>query len=221
MTRIMANLSALVLLCLLLTACASPQPVQTAPDPPTLEEVSSLIHQQLDAGKSIVEIAPADRQLPASINPAQLGGYFQLGSIDFALAMQPSMNAPLTLPKGHSATFAGVLVSIDGRNWTKYLEIRDEESTDENNPYYLWTDAGDLFLSIVDQTGPGNSKRIMKLEKLSDGADWKLVECYYFGLDSRGPSLDGDYFAFVQEVLKQKRQPLASCQSVNLLDNPD
>jgi hypothetical protein len=60
----------------------------------------------------------------------------------------------------------------------------------------------------------------MKLERLSADGGWELAGCYYFGEAYRGPSVDGDYFAFSQLLEKQREQPLESCQNVELTVYP-
>ncbi len=180
----------------------------------------------LKSGASIQEIsAPATTlPLPPDIDQDQIEKYFKLGDILFALALRPSMNAPMmTLPKGFIPSFSGVLIA--GKNykqWTKLLEIKDKTPGDssKNNPYFLWESGDQLFLSVVDQNGAGSGEGAMKIFTINETGAWELADCYYFGGSYSDPALDGDYFAFSSKLSKQEKLPIANCEDdVELLPN--
>ncbi len=126
----------------------------------------------------------------------------------------------LSLPSDFTPSFVGVLVSEqDDDQWTKLVEIKDEEATDKNNPYYLTVANEQLLLTIVDQNGAGSGEGIMKVFALSETSEWNLWGCYYFGGGYSGPSTDGDYFAFSIKFSEQTSQPVGSCSNIQLISN--
>jgi hypothetical protein len=204
----------------LLAGCIAPvQPLPSAA--PTQGEdvgitVTDLINQQLAASESLVVVDEIERKLPEDINSGQIGGYFQLGAASFALVRQPSMNVVLELPQDYQQHFTGLLLSVDGTTWQKYLELGDAQTTDKNNPYWLWREDGMLYLSIVDQSGGGSGEGILKLEQYMDGK-WQLAGCYYFGANYYGAAEEGDYFASSQKLGQQQEQAPEACQNVKLI----
>src|SRR6188508_2315711 len=98
-TRLVRYASFLLIL-LLGAACIAPTQIPSTSPPDAARLVTVKIHQLLEAGDTVKEIAAVERELPSGLHKEQLSGYFQLGSLDFVLAMQPSLNVPLSLPEG-------------------------------------------------------------------------------------------------------------------------
>jgi len=182
--------------------------------------LTSQLYQQVKDGTPIVEIADPKILLPDDVQPGQITKYFQLGTISIGLVLQPSMNVRLDLPNQYVPSFTGLLVSEAGTPWRKYLEIRDTEPTDKNNPYYLWAQEGHLYLSIVDQHGAGSGEGNMKLVRLSARGKWEVVDCYYFGASYSDPQRDGDYFGFSQHLDRQEKESPSLCQNLDIVPLP-
>ncbi|MFC1700472.1 hypothetical protein ACFLZ4_02430 [Patescibacteria group bacterium] len=181
------------------------------------ESYTSKISDSLSAGLSIEKTDNPQLEFPSDIYQEQIKHYFKLGSIYFALAMENSTNVSLDLGNTNT-TFRGILISRDGESqWSVLTEIKDKQENDKNNPYYLWTDSKELFLSVVDQNGAGSGEGMMKVFKFVDEKNWELTGCYYFGSTYNGPSTDGDYFAFTSKLSEQTSQPLSNCNSVSLV----
>lgn len=194
----------------------SPSPTQFQSDTSGIDYKVQII-DALKAGQIIKKINNPSLKLPPDINQAQILNYFQLGDIYFALVMQHSMNVVLNTPKDFSTTFAGILISKQGKSqWVSFTEIKDKGSNNKNNPYYLWTDSNKLLLSVVDQNGAGSGEGIMKLFTFSNGGNWELIGCYYFGGSYNQPSDNGDYFAYSSKLSKQTQKPLTECNNVML-----
>lgn len=185
-----------------------------------LRALTSEMYQQVKAGSPVKEIADPHMRLPDDVHPGQIKKYFQLGAISIGLVLRPSVNVTLNLPAHFTPSFAGLLISEGGTPWRKYLEIRDTEPTDKNNPYYLWARDGQLYLSVVDQSGAGSGEGIMKAMRLSATGEWELDGCYYFGAGYRDPQSDGDYFAFSQYLDRQKQETASACQKGEVVSLP-
>jgi hypothetical protein len=181
-----------------------------------ISTLTNQVYQHIKAGTPIVEIADPQLPLPGDIYPGQIEKYFQVGEINVGLVLRTSSNFMLDLAEGQLPTFSGLLVSAEGAPWRKYLEIRDLQPTDKNNPYYLWAHEGELYLSIVDQNGAGSGEGIMKLVRLSSTGSWEIVGCYYFGGSYVGPGQDSDYFAFSQYLDRHRKEPRELCQNVEI-----
>jgi hypothetical protein len=176
------------------------------------------IYQLVQGGAAAQETTMPDIPLPANILPAQIRKCFHLGQFYLALVLQPSMNIWLDLPAGVVPSFQGLLLTSEGASsWTPFLQIQDHAPTDKNNPYYLWTDQGKLYLTIVDQGGAGSGEGVMKLLALAPEGTWSLVGCYYFGTYS-DPEQDGDYFQFSQRLDLQRALPAEDCANLELLE---
>ena len=93
-------------------------------------------------------------------------------------------------------------------------------ATDKNNPYYLWAQDGQLYLSIVDQEGAGSGEGNMKLVRLSATGKWDVVDCYYFGASYGDPQRDGDYFGFSQHLDRQEKESPSLCQNLDIVPLP-
>jgi hypothetical protein len=182
--------------------------------------LTSQLYQQVKDGTPIVEIADPKILLPDDIHPGQIKKYFQLGTLSIGLVLQPSMNFILDLPNQYVPSFTGLIVSQAGTPWHKYLEIRDTERTDKNNPYYLWAQEGQLYLSIVDQEGAGSGEGNMKLVRLSATGNWEVVDCYYFGASYSDPQRDGDYFGFSQHLNRQEKESASLCRNGDIVPLP-
>lgn len=186
---------------------------------PQKENFAEKINQVLQAGNNIEEIEKQNLILPAHINEGQIKKYFKLGNLIFVLVLQGSMNIPLELPKKFTPSFTGILVAKQNeKHWTKLLEIKDRdlnnyEGSTSNNPYYLWSSNGKLFLSVVDSNGAGSGEGIMKIFSLSQNETWELTGCYYFGGNYRDSEMDGDYFAYSSQLSKQKPEPMEECKN--------
>lgn len=180
---------------------------------------SAQINQALKNNSTIEEVDNPNLILPSDIDAGQIKKYFKIDNILLALVLRNSMNVVLTLPNDFTSMFAGVLVAEQGdTQWSKLIEIKDAETTNKNNPYYLIVDNQKLLLTIVDQNGAGSGEGVMKVFALSEAGSWKLEQCYYFGGSYNDPSTDGDYFAFSTKFSKQTTQPIESCNNVQLID---
>jgi hypothetical protein len=195
------------------------QPVVRAPAVDA-SSISARINQQLNLHETLVKVDAVERILPEDVDPVQVGSYFQLGTLLFALVRNHSINVPLQLPQDFTHAFTGILVSDDGATWQKYLGIKDRELTAKNNPYYLWTEGDVLFLSIVDQLGAGSGEGVMKLAQLAANGEWVIVNCVYFGQQYSGPETDGDYFAYSRMSEKWSAHPGEECENVELIYFP-
>jgi hypothetical protein len=182
--------------------------------------LTSQLYQQVKDGTPIVEIADPKLWLPDDIHPGQIKKYFQLGTLSIGLVLQPSMNVMLDLPNQYVPSFTGLIVSQAGTPWHKYLEIRDAERSDKNNPYYLWAQDGQLYLSIVDQVGAGSGEGNMKLVRLAATGNWEVVDCYYFGASYSDPQRDGDYFGFSQHLNRQEKESASLCRNGDIVPLP-
>lgn len=199
----------LIITILLISACAQKS---------QKENFAEKINQALQSENNIEEIEKQNLVLPKDINGGQIKKYFKLDNIIFALVLQGSMNFPLELPKKFTPSFTGILVAQQNeKRWTKLLEIRDSDSNNYegstgNNPYYLWSNNGKLFLSVVDSNGAGSGEGIMKVFALSQNEIWELTGCYYFGGNYRDSEMDGDYFAYSSQLSRQKPEPMKTCK---------
>lgn len=207
-----------VALCVyLLAGCiVAPEPI-AVPPVATNDAVTQRIGQQLAAGEPVIEIDPVDFTLPTTVAREQIGDYFRFGDLYFALVRQPSLNVPLTLPPDFRPTFTGLLISSDGAPWQPYLALKDQPVGAKNNPYYLWTADGALYLTVVDHLGAGSGEGNLKLLRLTTDHGWTNVGCYYFGFYS-DPAQAGDYFAASRQLDRQPKQPDTLC--ANLLVEP-
>ncbi len=202
------------------TVTASPAAPSNTPTSAALLDnraLTSQIYRQVQEGTPVAEIADPQIPLPDDVYPGQIKKYFQIGTLAIGLVLQPSMNVVLNLPATDVPSFTGVVVSEGGAPWRKYLEIQDTEPTDKNNPYYLWAQDGNLYLSIVDQRGAGSGEGIMKLVTLAATGDWVVEGCYYFGGNYGGVESDGDYFAFSQYLDKHQEESASRCQTGNIV----
>jgi hypothetical protein len=179
--------------------------------------LTSQFYQQIKDGTPVVEIVDPQIRLPDDVHPKQIKKYFQVGTVAIGLVLQPSMNVVLDLPNKYVRSFTGLVVSQAGTPWRKYLEIRDTERTDKNNPYYLWAEQGQLYLSIVDQRGAGSGEGNMKLVRLSAAGNWEVIGCYYFGAGYSDAQRDSDYFGFSQYLDKQETESASRCQTGEIM----
>lgn len=178
------------------------------------------INRSLKNGVVVKEINKPNLSLPIDIKDGQIKKYFKIDDIYFALVLRNSMNVVLSLPFNFTPTFTGVLVAKQGdAQWTKFLEIKDADVMNKNNPYYLVIDNKKLLLTIVDQNGTGSGEGIMKVFALSETSGWDLVSCYYFGGNYGDQATNGDYFAYSIQLSKQTIQPIKSCNNVHLISN--
>lgn len=208
------------------TGISSTVPVANSPKPSlTTSELESIgesyntgIISALRSGLVVKKISDPALIIPSNINKGQILNYFQLGNYYFALVMQYSTNFDLKVPNNYKITFTGLLVAKQGdTQWSVLTEIKDKQSDNANNPYYLWTDSNNLLLSVVDQNGAGSGEGIMKLFTFTSNGDWKLTGCYYFGQSYNVPSVNGDYFAYSSKLSKQIPKPLSECSNVTLI----
>lgn len=136
-----------------------------------------------------------------------------MGTVALGLVLQPSMNVTLEVPPEHVPSFTGLIISEAGEPWRPYVAIRDTEPTAKPNPYYLWVQDAQLYLSVVDQRGAGSGEGIMTVLRLSKAGVWERAGCYYFGAAYGDPQRDGDYFAFSQYLERQRPEPPERCQT--------
>jgi len=181
-------------------------------------EVPGRISASLSQGLEVLEIDDPGFDFPEEIHRAQVEKYFRLGDLFFGLARQTSMNFNLSIlyREGFEVKFVGVLVGDEeSRGWNKFLQIQDSQRTDSNNPYYLWSEEGKMFLTVVDQRGAGSGEGILKLMATTDGEDWRIEDCYYFGSNYRGPEEDGDYFEFSKELALHEKKEIKECDNLS------
>jgi hypothetical protein len=171
------------------------------------------LYEYVKDGTPVVEIADPKLRLPDDVHPGQIKKYFQIGTVVIGLVLQRSVNVVLDLPNTFEPSFTGMIVSAAGTPWRKYLEVRDAERTTKNNPYYLWAQEGQLYLSIVDQSGAGSGEGAMKLMRLAATGAWEVAGCYYFGAAYSGAPSDGDYFESSRYLDKQKKISASFCQT--------
>ncbi len=187
-----------------------------------VEEVEELvaydISAKLEEGENIVEILNPGFTLPEDIHENQVNKFFELDEINFALVLQNSMNIVLDVPQEFEVSFVGVLIgNEDDEVWEKLLEVVDDEETDKNNPYYLWNEGEDLYLTVVDQNGAGSGEGVMKLFYSQTAEEWEVESCYYFGGNYNDPSTDGDYYEFSMNLEGQDEQPIEDCENVRIV----
>jgi len=200
--------------CVLSAGCAPTFSVAAPVTLPVARSTGDLILDELRSGSLLTPNA-VSLEPPQGIDQGQIVKTFQLGELYLGLVLRSSMNVVLDLPHEYVTTFSGVVVSTDGKTWQKYLEIKDREPTAKNNPYYLWTDKGALYLSVVDQLGAGSGEGNLKLERLDSNGSWELVDCYYFTYN--GPLADGDYFAFSTRLDQLGMQPRSACENLEII----
>lgn len=204
---------------LFFVGCSTPAPSETAENTNEQKSLSTTqMSQSLKDGSTIKEIDNPNLILPTDINAGQIKKYFKVDNVLYALVLRNSMNVVLTLPKDFIPSFAGVLTAKQGEDkWTKLAEIKDEKTTDKNNPYYLIIDNKKLLLTVVDQNGAGSGEGKMKVFAFTEKRNWKMEGCYYFGERYSDTSTDGDYFAFSVKFSEQKAQAIESCENVQLI----
>lgn len=172
----------------------------------------------LEQGENMVEVEDPDFILPNDIHQDQLNKFFKLDDIYFALVLQNSMNVVLNLPQDFEEAFVGVLIGYEEQNeWSKLLQIQDDDEADKNNPYYMWDEGDRLYLTIVDQNGAGSGEGIMKMFISPSAEEWDMEGCYYFGANYNDPSTDGDYFEFSKNLEDQDEQPIEDCDNVSIV----
>lgn len=172
------------------------------------------IKTALENKESLAEVENPGFTLPTDVSAVQIKKYFKLGGVYFALVLQSSLNVPI--PMDTSDSFVGILSkSGDQTGWEKFLEIRDRVATDKNNPYYMWSRAGKIYLTVVDQNGAGSGEGISKLFVTDNGRNWEFSACSYFGMDYNNEA-DGNYFAFSKNLDRQTRQATQGCKNVDL-----
>jgi hypothetical protein len=178
--------------------------------------ILSKIRNEISRGTELVEIEKPGFPLPTYVHRKQIGKYFQLGEVHFALALQGSMNFYLRgLPRDFPLSFVGVLVaSSDDPTWRVLLEIEDQYIPSHNNPYYLWSEGREVFLAVVDALGAGSGEGHAKVFSTLSGNDWVIVDCFYFTCD--GPD---DCFAFPEVLDGLARYELDNlyCRNVRLV----
>ena len=167
----------------------------------------------------LVEIEDPGFELPASIHQAQIQKYFQIGDTYFALVLENSLNIPLLdLPEDFEVSFRGVLYNANNdEEWREYIKIMDVDSQ-KNNPYYLWSECGKLYLSIIDHNGAGSGEGVNKIFVSTDGIDWQLDSCNYFGSSSE------DYLKEVMG-LTGEQSDITTCENdaileISIVDQP-
>ncbi|MCX6744113.1 MAG: hypothetical protein NTX82_01155 [Candidatus Parcubacteria bacterium] len=189
-----------------LSACSSKQST------PQLSVNNAPINEPIADINTLDEITKPNLSLPADINSGQIQKYFLYGNIYYALVMQSSMNILLDAPVEFKPQFVGLLKANEGDNvWSKFIEIKDKIATDKNNPYYLWLDNKQLYLSVVDQNGAGSGEGIMKLFLIADDKT-ALNGCYYYP----GTPTEIDYFSHTRNIGKFESQPLEICNNVQI-----
>ena len=167
--------------------------------------------ETINSGKALNEIENPGFVFPEDIDNQQANKFFQLGNYSFALIVQPSMNIPLSLT--YTPSFVGGLIAEDGDDtWSKFFEITDSDTSDKNNPYFLWIENEQLTLSVVDQKGAGSGEGVEKVFALQLDGTWELDGCYYFGSNFNS----GDYFEHSSNLEAQNSQPLSSCNNMAL-----
>lgn len=183
-----------------------------------IQELSLAIKDSLRT-LNVIEIGNPNVKLPNFVHPAQIEKYFELGNIKFALVRQSSMNFFVEAPRDFTIAFTGVLVTRDNQKWYKLLEIRDvgESAYIRNNPYYMWSNDGLLYFTVVDMTGAGSGEGIMKLFESNNGVKWNLSGCYYFGFNYKDSKTSGDYFEYSKYLDEQEERPLSECTNVQLI----
>lgn len=163
------------------------------------------------------EITNPKLLLPPDIHEKQIKKYFHLNNLLFALVLRRTINFALPeIPRSFNTWFTGLLIADkNSKNWSKFLEIKDRVEYSEstgNNPYYLWTDEGTLFLSVVDQNGAGSGEGIMKVFVLSDQNQWQLKGCYYYEGGTFMQEASGyDYFAYTSQLSKHAPESMTEC----------
>lgn len=149
------------------------------------------LKELISSGEELIEIEDPDLELSADIHPNQVLTYFQIGNYYLALALRPSLNTYHYVgPLEDDYPFAGILISSkDGEQWEKFLQVNDtgQDTSNNNNPYYLWLSEGRLHLSVVDTNGAGSGEGKEKVFYTTDGMHWEQKnECYYFGDNTTG-----------------------------------
>lgn len=158
------------------------------------------------------EISNPDFILSADINPSQIVKYFMKDDVYYALVLQPSMNVLLTLPSNFKSTFVGVLrARKSDKAWSKYIEIKDVNPADKNNPYYLWLTKDQIRLTVVDQNGAGSGEGLMKVFKIENNKA-ELIGCYYYS----GSDSANNYFSNTKNLSKFESQSMESCTNADI-----
>ncbi|MCX6739775.1 MAG: hypothetical protein NTZ49_00925 [Candidatus Parcubacteria bacterium] len=159
------------------------------------------------------EIDNPNFTLPEDINAGQIQKFFRLNEDYYALVMRSSMNVLLNVPADFKPQFVGLLkVEAGNTSWSKYLEIVDKIASAKNNPYHLWLDDGQLYLSIVDQNGAGSGEGVMKVFKLK-GEKFISLGCYYYP----GSESSLYYFSNTQNIEKFTVQKSDSCNNLDII----
>lgn len=171
---------------------------------------------EIRAGTPVVDIPEPGLPVPDSVFRWQIAQAFQVGTLMIGLVRQPSVNVILDGPVGEPVAFAGLVVSEAGAAWQPYIALRDAAGDAKPNPYHLWVEDSQLYLSVVDQLGAGSGEGYLTLLRLSASGTWEAVGCFYFGASYGGPERDGDYFRFSQRRDQQRPEPQARCEGATL-----
>lgn len=159
------------------------------------------------------EIDDPNFTLPEDINAGQIQKFFRLDEDYYALVMRNSMNIVLNVPADFKPKFVGLLkVEAGNTSWSKYLEIIDKVASAKNNPYHLWLDDGQLYLSIVDQNGAGSGEGIMKVFKLK-GKKFISLGCYYYP----GSESSLHYYSNTRNIEMFTAQKSDDCNNLDII----
>jgi hypothetical protein len=127
------------------------------------------------------------------------------------------MNVYLPGTEEKEITFSGVLFAKEGKQeWEKWVEVKDLQDGDKNNPYFLFIDEGMLHMTVVDQRGGGSGEGTMHLLALESKDNWSLKGCYYFGHNYGDPLVDGDYYAHSILLDQQLVEPMSTCRYLEI-----
>jgi hypothetical protein len=144
------------------------------------ESVGQTIVKNLKSNKKIKEInRPTNITIPSGITKEQFAKFFELGTDKFALVQQASMNTGFfNDPKPYSGIW---YAAVGDQEWKPFLEIKNDRSYTENNPFYLWNEGAKIKLLISDNRGAGSGEGIAKIIISENGGkNWKTERCFYF-----------------------------------------
>lgn len=149
--------------------------------------LSDQILQSLEGGHNIqYEAIDGQQNYPDDVNPMQVADFFRLDDLYFALYRRSSINENIQASNANS----GVLIKQNEEGWGKWLTVKDSGSAAGNNPYYLWSEQGNLYLLAADATGAGSGEGIAKVFQSADGGkNWEMTRCFYWV----GPEFNQEY----------------------------
>ncbi len=122
------------------------------------------------------------KNLPAEIQPGQIGPAFSDGKNTYLFIEQPNLNYPLNNIVKDTISFAGILHSQDnGKSWRIFFSIPEVIKVSKRpfNPISIFIKDNRLWVDLVDDNGAGSGEGVMARFSYNE-QKWVKQNCYYF-----------------------------------------